>query len=103
MTSKSLDLTSTLRQVRAPVIDVECRLCNRKGSYIRAKLLKKHGAGITFARLRRMSALGCDRLVDSAGDQCGTTFPCLKGGANGLQGGTRPEPAGATVRVPRET
>ncbi len=44
-----------------------------------------------------------DLQVDSAGDQCGITFPCLNGGANGLQGGTWPEPAGVNVRVPRET
>jgi len=74
---KSLDLSSTLRQVRDPIIEVECRACGRTGSYIRAELVRKHGASVTFSRLRRMSALGCDRLLDAAGDQCGTSFPCL--------------------------
>jgi hypothetical protein len=64
--------------VRDPVIDVECRTCGRAGSYVRAELIKKHGASVTFARLRRMSALGCDRLVDADGDRCGTRFPCLQ-------------------------
>lgn len=74
---KPLNLSSTLRQVRDPVIEVECRACGRSGSYVRAELVKKHGASVTFARLRRMSALGCDRLVDVEGDRCGTRFPCL--------------------------
>lgn len=75
---KPLDLSSTLRQVRDPIIEVECRACGRAGSYVRTELVKKHGASVTFGRLRRMSALGCDRLVDAAGDQCGTRFPCLR-------------------------
>jgi hypothetical protein len=75
---KSLDLSSTLRQVRDPIIEVECRACGRAGSYVRAELVKRHGASVTFGRLRRMSALGCDRLVDSEGDRCGTRFPCLQ-------------------------
>ncbi|WP_276122167.1 hypothetical protein [Pararhizobium qamdonense] len=74
---EAVRLTSTLRQIRDPVIDVECRPCGRMGSYVRAELVKKHGAGITLARLRRMSALGCDRLVHPDGDQCGKSFPCL--------------------------
>lgn len=76
-TKLPLDLTSTLRQVRDPVIEVECRTCDRAGSYERSVLVKQHGAGVTFAKLRRMSALGCDRLVDVTGDRCGTMFPCL--------------------------
>ena len=75
---KLLGLSSTLRQVRDPIIEVECRACGRAGSYVRTELVKKHGASVTFSRLRRMSALGCDRLVDAAGDRCGTTFPCLQ-------------------------
>ncbi|OWV98888.1 hypothetical protein ATY79_19175 [Rhizobium sp. R693] len=67
-------MSSTLRHVRAPTIEVECRACGRAGSYVRAELIKKLGASITFARLRRMSALGCDRLMDADGDRCGTRF-----------------------------
>jgi len=76
-TRKPLDLSASLRQVRDPIIEVECRACDRRGSYERAALVKQHGASMTFVRLRRMSALGCDRLVDAAGDRCGTRFPCL--------------------------
>ena len=75
-----LDLTSTLRQVRIPVIEVECRACSRFGSLDRAALVKQHGAAVTFARLRRMAAMGCDRLVSEKGDLCGTRFPCLTDG-----------------------
>ncbi|MBB5256844.1 hypothetical protein DB728_20340 [Rhizobium leguminosarum bv. viciae USDA 2370] len=78
-TKKPLDLSSTLRQVRDPIIEVECRACGHSGSYVRAELVKKHGASVTFARLRRMSALGCDRLLGVDGDKCGTAFPCLSG------------------------
>lgn len=72
-----LDLTATLRQVRDPVIAVECRRCGRQGTLDRAALVKKHGASVTFARLRRMAAIGCERLVSDDGDRCGAQFPCL--------------------------
>ena len=74
----ALDLTTTLRQVRVPVIEVECRTCGRQGKFDRASLVKKHGANITFGRLRRMASIGCDRLVSEDGDRCGTLFPCLE-------------------------
>lgn len=74
----TLDLAATLRQVRDPVIEVECRICGRKGTLDRAALVKKHGASITFSKLRRIASIGCDRLVGAEGDQCGTTFPCLE-------------------------
>ncbi|WP_018236489.1 sel1 repeat family protein [Ensifer sp. BR816] len=35
---------------------------------LRAELVKKHGASVTFGRLRRMSAMGCDRSVDTNGE-----------------------------------
>ncbi|AXV16597.1 hypothetical protein CYG48_13405 [Neorhizobium sp. SOG26] len=72
---KPLDLTSTLREVRVPLIEVECRACDRSGSLDRAALIKKHGAAVTFARLRRMAAMGCTRLISEDGDRCGTRFP----------------------------
>jgi 2-methylaconitate cis-trans-isomerase PrpF len=76
--SSPLDLTTTLRQVRDPVIAVECRTCGRQGTLDRAALVKKHGANVTFARLRRAAAMGCDQLVSGDGDQCGARFPCLE-------------------------
>jgi hypothetical protein len=72
-----LDLNATLRQVRDSVIAVECSACGRSGQLDRATLLKKHGASVTFARLRRMAAMGCGRLVSLDGDRCQTRFPCL--------------------------
>ncbi|WP_244564687.1 hypothetical protein [Rhizobium sullae] len=39
---KPLNLSATLRQVRNPIIEVECRACGRTGSYVRAELVKKH-------------------------------------------------------------
>lgn len=73
----TVDLATTLRQVRDPKIKVECKRCGRFGVHLRKKLVDKHGASLTFARLRRMSAMGCDRLISPQGDTCGTTFPCL--------------------------
>lgn len=40
-TKKPLDQSATLRQVRDPIIDVECRACDRRGSYERAALVKQ--------------------------------------------------------------
>jgi hypothetical protein len=72
-----LDLSVTLRQVRQAVIAVECSACGRSGKLDRAILVKKHGASVTFARLRRIAAMGCDRLMSTDGDRCQTRFPCL--------------------------
>lgn len=72
-----LDLSATLRQVKVPVITVECRACGRTDTIERKVLVQKHGAGITFARLRRMAAIGCDRLISHEEDRCETRFPCL--------------------------
>ncbi|TNM60295.1 hypothetical protein FHP24_26215 [Aliirhizobium smilacinae] len=75
---KVLDLTATLRQVKVPIITIECRSCGRSDGLERKVLVRKHGAEMTFARLRRMAAMGCDRLVTVDGDQCHTRFPCLE-------------------------
>lgn len=72
-----LNLSSTLRRVQAPIIHVECRKCGRTDSFPRTEIVKKHGASITFARLRRVMAMGCSKLCGPSGDQCGTRFPCL--------------------------
>lgn len=61
-----------------PVITVECRLCERSDDLKRKVLVRKHGAGITFARLRRMAAMGCEKLISDDGDKCQTRFPCLE-------------------------
>jgi hypothetical protein len=71
------DLSATLRQVKVPVIAVECRACGRTDTIERKVLVRKHGSGMTFARLRRMAAMGCDRLVSPEGDRCETRFSCL--------------------------
>lgn len=76
--TEALDLTTTLREIKDPIIEVEYRACARSGSLDRKIMVKKHGAGVTFAQLRRMAAMGCDRLFSAEGDRCQTTFPCLK-------------------------
>ncbi len=66
-----------LSDVRMPVIDVECRCCGTKGSYLRTELMKSFGAGISFSRLRRRAAMGCEFMSGPDGDRCQTRFPCL--------------------------
>ncbi|MBB4954568.1 hypothetical protein H4S14_002457 [Agrobacterium vitis] len=61
--SSSIDLTARLRQVRDPIIKVECRTCASHGALDPAALVKKHGASITFRRLRRIAAMGCNWMV----------------------------------------
>lgn len=72
-----LDLSATLRKVRDPIIHIECLRCGHEGALVRADIVRKHGANVTFARLRRMAAMGCDRIVSKDGDRCETRFPCL--------------------------
>jgi hypothetical protein len=67
-----------LKDVRVAIIDVECRACGLKGSYDRAVLVKLHGASLSFARLRRQAALGCERITGPEGDKRQTRFPCLE-------------------------
>ncbi|TAZ19522.1 hypothetical protein ELH77_12475 [Rhizobium ruizarguesonis] len=67
-----------LRDVRLPVIDVECRRCDRRDSLERKALVEQFGAGASFARLRRRFAMGCERMTHPNGDKSGTRFPCLE-------------------------
>lgn len=67
----------TLRDVRLAVIELDCTVCDRRGSHDRAALVRAFGASISFARLRRRAAMGCDRLNTPEGDRCGSRFPCL--------------------------
>jgi hypothetical protein len=70
-----IDLTMTLREVKVSSITIECRACGHSDVLERKTLVRKHGAGMSFARLRRMAAMGCDRLISDDGDQCHTRFP----------------------------
>lgn len=67
----------TLRDVRGTILEVECKVCDRHAKLDRAALVKRYGAGIRFVDLRRILALGCERMNAPGGDQCGTRFPCL--------------------------
>lgn len=71
------NLSTMLRSVCDPVIHLECLRCGREGALIRAEIVKRYGANITFARLRRMVSMGCDRINNADGDQCETRFLCL--------------------------
>ncbi|MGY5811719.1 hypothetical protein ACXHXG_28955 [Rhizobium sp. LEGMi198b] len=53
--------------------------CDRKGSYQQSELVKAFGAALSFKRLRRRAALGCEHMTGLEGDWCATRFPCLEG------------------------
>ncbi|KAA0688004.1 hypothetical protein DTW90_32740 [Neorhizobium sp. P12A] len=67
-----------LKDVRLQTIEVECKPCGLKRAYDRTVLVKLHGASLSFARLRRQAALGCERMTGPDGDRCQTRFPCLE-------------------------
>jgi hypothetical protein len=68
----------TLRDYKGAIITVECKACNRHGELDRKALVKQHGAGLSFADLRRRVALGCEKMNGKDGvDRCQTRFPCL--------------------------
>jgi hypothetical protein len=60
------------------MIHVECSICDRRGSYERAALVKMFGTSLNFSRLRQRAAMGCERMTGPDGDLCGTNFPCLE-------------------------
>jgi hypothetical protein len=68
----------TLKDIRHPVIVLECAPCNRRDSFERKVLVEQFGAAASFAKLRRRFAMGCERMCHPDGDLCGTRFPCLE-------------------------
>jgi hypothetical protein len=73
----TVDDLPTLRQVRDPVIELDCRLCRRRGNHERKRLIKAFGAGVTLVELRRRMTVGCERMHTAEGDRCDAYFPCL--------------------------
>ncbi len=71
------DSVPILRDVRSPVIELDCRICQRHGAHDRKQLVKAFGAGVSFAEIRRRMAVGCQRMNTVDGDKCGAYFPCL--------------------------
>jgi hypothetical protein len=74
----TVDDLSTLRDVREAIIELDCRLCRRRGGHERKLLVKAFGAGVTFAELRRRMTVGCERMHTDEGDRSGAYFPCLR-------------------------
>lgn len=67
-----------LKDCRLPVIEIACAPCGRRDLLERKALVEQFGAGVSFSRLRRRLAMGCERLCHPNGDHCGTRFPCLE-------------------------
>jgi hypothetical protein len=67
----------TLRDVRIPIVEVACVLCDRRDLLERKALVAQFGAHASLARLRRRFAMGCERMCTPDGDKCATRFPCL--------------------------
>jgi hypothetical protein len=68
----------TLKDVRLPNIEIECIRCERVDSLERKAAVAKFGASMSFAKLRRRLAMGCDRLCHPDGDLCEMRFRCLQ-------------------------
>lgn len=66
-----------LKDIRLPVIEIVCAPCGRRDLMERKALVERFGAGVSFSRLRRRLAMGCERLCSGSGDRCETRFPCL--------------------------
>ena len=66
-----------LKDCRLPVIEIVCAPCGRRDLLERKALVEQFGAGVSFSRLRRRLAMGCERLYHPNGDHCGMRFPCL--------------------------
>lgn len=68
----------TLKDVRLPNIEIECIRCERVDSLERKAVVAKFGASVSFSKLRRRLAMGCDRLCHPDGDLCEMRFRCLQ-------------------------
>ncbi|MEN0116743.1 MAG: hypothetical protein AAGD15_08465 [Agrobacterium cavarae] len=68
----------TLKDVRLPNIEIECIRCERVDSLERKAIVAKFGPSVSFSKLRRRLAMGCDRLCHPDGDLCETRFRCLQ-------------------------
>ncbi len=73
----------TLKDVRLPTIEIECIRCEHVDSFERKAAVAKFGASVSFSRLRRRLAMGCDRLCHPDGDLCEMGFRCLSRYADG--------------------
>lgn len=71
------DATPRLKDHKVPVVELICRVCDRRCAHERKLLVKAFGASVTFAEIRRRMAMGCERLQTTKGDKCGAHFPCL--------------------------
>nr|WP_284776579.1 hypothetical protein [Agrobacterium sp. lyk4-40-TYG-31] len=60
------------------MIEIACAPCGRHDLLERKTLVEQFGAGVSFSRLRRRLAMGCERLCHPNGDHCATRFPCLE-------------------------
>ncbi|WP_313059696.1 hypothetical protein [Agrobacterium cavarae] len=67
-----------LKDVRLPTIEIECIRCERVDSLERKAVVAKFGASVSFSKLRRRLAMGCDRLCHPDGDLCEMRFRCLQ-------------------------
>ncbi len=69
----------TLKDIRDPVILLECSPCDRRDGFDRKTLVAQYGAGASLAKLRRRLAMGCEKICHQAGDLCEVRFPSIPG------------------------
>jgi hypothetical protein len=46
----------TLGMFKLPVIEIDCRECDRRGKYNRDRAIERHGAGMTMNQFMRLMA-----------------------------------------------
>src|SRR5437868_4967440 len=66
---------ATLGDAPWPRIRVECRKCGRRGDYSPARLIERHGAGLTLPNLLPILSADCPRRLENLiTDQCSIVF-----------------------------
>ncbi|QFY62395.1 hypothetical protein FZ934_08295 [Rhizobium grahamii] len=65
----------TVRQHRAPIIALECDICDRRTDLDRKVVVRQFGASLPLRQLRRRLTVGCSRMncADSI-DRCQARF-----------------------------
>lgn len=64
-----------IRKIRGQVIVAECAACGRRDELDRSTIVKRYGASLSLAQLRRRVAMGCERMNAHDGvDRCQTTI-----------------------------
>ena len=63
---------------RTPTLEVACSVCEHRGRFVMARLLRDHGLAIQMPELLALLTADCPRRADaSVAESCGAHFPQL--------------------------